>query len=186
MHKVFGIVLLTLLINGSCRKDHAVNEWDDVCSIQSSQWLPLKIGNKWDNHDYSHNDVAYTRTIMDSVMLGTRYYFEMQITGLSATEYYRNDASGNVWKWNAQLNAEELFIPATPVRGQHYRSEWVISPDSTVSLQSCTHDHILVTIDSSMIANGYIEKRYYKKGIGLLYDYYYYGWSAVTGYKFLN
>jgi hypothetical protein len=161
---------------------------DDFTRGVDNPWFPLEPGTTW---RYDVADLAGTHrltvTVEDGPMIAgvpttARVASE---AGATVTDYYAQDADGNVWwfgragAWSAGAEGAEagLAMPATPRVGDGYREAYapgvvedtaeVTALDDTVTVPAGTYDVLAVRERTTLDAEGTRESSY-AEGLGLV------------------
>jgi hypothetical protein len=96
----------------------------------------------------------------------------MITTGAFGTihDYFREE-SGQTFKWNNALSAEEVYLPANPTVGMQWTTtatDSIVIESTTASLNSqngCSYSGLLKVVSYSA---GTGSSSYYKQGLGLV------------------
>jgi hypothetical protein len=113
--------------------------------------------------------------ISEETQLGNgEFYVHMITTGSFGTihDYYREE-SGQTYKWNNTLSAEEVYLPSNPTAGMKWTTAGTDSVviESTAALLSsqngCSYDNVLKVVSyATGSTNG--SNSFYKQGLGLI------------------
>jgi hypothetical protein len=108
-------------------------------------------------------------------------------SGDAGRDYYAQDRAGNVWwfgragEWEAGVDGAEagLAMPATPRVGDGFRMAVldgvvedvarVESVDGTLDSSVAVQDHLVVLLVSSDLNPGTVQRRFYGRGVGLVF-----------------
>jgi hypothetical protein len=137
----------------------------------SLSYIPIKAANKW-TVDASSPYLDHTLEVTGTKTLGGKEYFETHY--LSQAEnymmYYRADANGDIYKYNASDAKEYLDVPVNPTLGQVVATFnsgdflKVADVNATYNTGKCVYTGLL-KIEWNSNGN-VISTHYYKKGVG--------------------
>lgn len=168
----------------------------DFVDRVDNPWLPLTPGSEW---RYTRTASAQDATVIVTVLDGTREVQGVAATVVTttvsrrpgdaqveATDWYAQDADGNVWhlgeqgRWEAGVDGAEagLAMAAQPRVGDGYRTGYapgvaedsaqVVDTDASAAVPYGDLTDLLLTEVSTPLAPGVVEQLSYARGIGLV------------------
>ncbi|MCW2766042.1 MAG: hypothetical protein JWO11_2001 [Nocardioides sp.] len=166
----------------------------DFVSGVDNPWTPLTPGTVL---DYDLGGVEGAGRLTLTVGDGTRVVAGIETTEVTSTsrgpdaethtDYYAQDRAGNVWwfgragDWQAGVDGAEagLAMPAAARVGDGFRLGFldgvvedraeVVAVDATVDTSGGPWDQLVVLAVSSDLHPGTVQRRYYARGVGLVY-----------------
>jgi len=165
-------------------------------------YLPLQPGNEWVYEVTGDQPGTITVTVTDEtreVAGVTTTVVRDIVTDADGevveetSDWFAQDADGNVWhfgssgSWEAGVDGAQagLAMAATPRVGDGYQQEFddgeaedraeVLALDESLQLGSGSYDSLLVTEDTTPLAPDLVERTYYARGTGLVYE------ETITG-----
>ncbi len=155
-----------------CITDTALTNPGFICNgTGGSSYFPLSLNSYW-IYSMPGNQWFQLEIIEETTLNNGNDYFHMVTTGAFGTihDYYREEG-GQVYQWNSNLSAEEVYIPSNPTIGQSWttsNSDSIVIDDIAATLSSqngCTYDDLLQVTSYS---NGTGSTNYYKQGLGMI------------------
>jgi hypothetical protein len=179
---LFSVIFTTIIFLASCKKkaDPTPTPTPTPTPVNylcegngQSNYLPLKMGNKWSYHSVGMYD--HVEEITDTVTILGKQYMKLHFTSQFDDFYYkyRMDASGNIYKFNSNDSKEYMFLPANPTVGQiiatYQSGEYlkVTGVNVTYATSGCSYTGLL-KIDDNSSSNSNLATYYYKKGLGMV------------------
>lgn len=155
-----------------CITDTSILNPNFICTgTGGSSYFPLSLNSYW-IYSMPSNQWFQLEIIEMTMMNNGENYFHMVTTGSFGTihDYYR-EVNGQVYRWNSNLVAEEVYIPSNPTVGQVWSTaatDSVIIESLSATLNSqngCSYDGLLqITSYSDSVGS----TNYYKQGLGLI------------------
>lgn len=183
--QIMAVGTLCMMFTSSCTKDDTGDPIDNTPDVlcdgsSSTSWYPLVTGNSWAYKASNANGTDQTGTVTGNQDFGSETYFEIKYLdeiGFDWYEYYREDASGNIYVYYEGQGEEIIFAPANPVVGTVYAisdlsetfnyNNKVAGLNETTSTPSCTYSGCL-HIQRVNHAGEVYKDFYIKKGLGIV------------------
>lgn len=155
-----------------CITDTTILNPNFICTgTGGTSFFPLSLGSYW-IYSMPNNQWFQLEIIEQTTQNNGQQYYHMVTTGAFGTvhDYYRN-VSGQILKWNVNLNVDEVYLPSNPVIGQSWTtssSDSIVVGDiaaSLVSQNGCTYDNLL---QITSYLGGNASTSYYKRGLGMV------------------
>lgn len=171
----------------------------DFVNVVDNPWLPLQPGAEWVYESTGAEPETITVTVTDEtreVAGVTTTVVRTQVAGgglelgEESEEWYAQDSAGNVWlfgadgpaSWEAGLAGAQagLAMPATPRVGDGYQRQSapgvaegraeVLELDAALRLDTASYDALLVIEETTPLRTGLVERTYYARGTGLVFE----------------
>ncbi|MBP9152734.1 MAG: hypothetical protein KBF73_10660 [Flavobacteriales bacterium] len=156
----------------ACITDSTILDPDFICTgTGSSSYFPLSVNSYWIYRMPASQ--WFQLEITEETQLGNgEFYSHMITTGAFGTihDYYREE-SGQTFKWNNALSAEEVYLPANPTVGMQWTTagtDSIVIESTSASLSSqngCSYSNLLQVVS---YAGGTGSSAYYMRGLGLV------------------
>ncbi len=156
----------------ACITDTSVLNPSFICTGNgSSSYFPLSVNSYW-IFAMPGNQWFQLEIIEETQLNNGQNYYHMVTTGAFGTihDYYR-EANGQVYRWNTNLSAEEVYLPANPTVGMQWSTattDSIVVNSISASFNSpngCSYTDLL---EVAAYAGGNVTTNYYKQGLGLV------------------
>lgn len=128
----------------------------------NSYWIFAMPGGQW-----------FQLEIVEETQLNNgQNYFHMVTTGAFGTihDYYR-EVNGQVFRWNTNLSAEEVYLPASPTVGMQWNTaatDSIVVNSTTATFNSPNGCNYTDLLEVAAYSGGNVTTNYYKQGLGLV------------------
>jgi hypothetical protein len=155
-----------------CITDTAILSPSFVCNgTGGSSYFPLSDGSYW-IYAMPANDWFQLEIVGEVQQTNGEFYQHMVTTGSFGTihDYYR-DVNGQIYRWNTNLEIEEVYLPSNPTEGFQWTTssaDSIVINDVSATLNSqngCEYEDLLQV---TSYTSGNASTSYYKQGLGLV------------------